>query len=305
MLVQVDIDVGVATHTGQVRNTNEDDFLLIVPDRDELFDRMGRLFVVADGMGGVSGGSEASRAAVRSLAATMLDSTQSDPETRMHEGFLEACRGVYSLSKESPRLREMGTTLTAVNLIADQIVIGHVGDSRCQLFRRGKLSPLTVDHAVQEPRSLLTRCIGAGQEVEEVDVARHSVQVGDVFVLMTDGVWNVVDGSGIASALRAKTAQEAADRIVHAANLAGGPDNSTIIVLRILSGEGTGELRDIELPYEEKAEAASLGGAAISLIAPRWPWFVLFVASLLAILGASRLLYGVDWIMRMRDLWAG
>jgi protein phosphatase len=305
VLVQVDIDVGVATHTGQVRNANEDDYLLIIPDAGELFARMGRLFVVADGMGGVSGGSEASRAAVRYLASTLMDSSEADPEQRMREGFLEACRGVYNLSKESARLREMGTTLTAVNLLADKVVIGHVGDSRCQILRRGKLSPLTVDHAVQEPRSLLTRCIGAGQEAEEIDVSSQSVQVGDVLVLMTDGVWNVVDETEIAAALRAKTAQEAADRIVRAANLAGGPDNSTILVLRILSGAGNGELRDIELPYEEQVEAASLGGAAMSLIPPRWPWLLLGAGALLALLGASRLLYGVDWIMRLRDLWAG
>ena len=305
MLVHADIDVGVATHTGQVRSANEDDFILLIPRDPDLLARTGRLFVIADGMGGVSGGSEASRTAIRSLTTSFLDSQCQDPEQRMREAFLQACRGVYVLSKENPRLRDMGTTLTAINMIGDEVIVGHVGDSRCMRYRNSRLHPLTEDHAVQEPRSLLTRCIGAGQEIEEIDILRYPTKVGDAFIMMTDGVWNVVDKACLGRSLRAKTAQEASDMLVRAANACGGPDNATVLVLRILSDEMLGELREIDLPDEERVLEAFLPETSRSLVPPRWPWFLLALAALLGALGLARLIYGVDMIMRIRDMLVG
>lgn len=305
MLVPVDIDVGVATHTGQVRHANEDDFILLIPNDSKLLACSGRLFVIADGMGGISGGSEASRTAIRSLAKSLLGSDCQDPEQSMKAAFLQACRGVYLLSKANPRLRDMGTTLTAINMVGDEIVVGHVGDSRCIRHRSGRFQALTEDHAVQEPRSLLTRCIGAGQETEEIDVSRHSVEVGDVYVMMTDGVWNVVDENSLASCLRCKTAQAASDSIVRLANAKGGPDNATVLVLRILSDEVVSEWREIDLPNEERSPEIFLPETSRSLTPPRWPWLLIVIASLLGTLGVAQLFYGVDLIARIADMWVG
>lgn len=303
MLVPVDIDVGVATHTGQVRSTNEDDFILMIPHAADLLTRLGRLFVIADGMGGVSGGSEASRTAIRSMGSAHLDSDCADPEERMRDAFLHACRGVYTLSRENPRLREMGTTMTAINMVGDEIVLGHVGDSRCLRYRRGRFEALTEDHAVQKPRSMLTRCIGAGQEVEEIDVSRHRVEVGDVFILMTDGVWGVVDQQSLATPLKAKTAQQAADSIVSAANARGGPDNATVLVIRVLSDEVAKRFREIDLPTEERAQEVFIPESSRSLAPPRWPWLLLVIGGVLGIMGVARLFYGVDLITRIADMW--
>ena len=300
MRLRTDIELGVATHSGQVRSTNEDDYLILAPLEAE---GAGRLFAVADGMGGVVGGAEASRVAVRSLGGDFVGNGVDDPEERMRGGFARACSAVYEMSRESPRLSEMGTTMTALNLIGERGVIGHVGDSRCLRWRRGRLAQLTEDHAMTEPRNMLTRCIGAGQASEEVDIKVVDVAPGDVFLLITDGVWTTVDDSDIARALRSGTPQETADRLIDLANENGAPDNGTAMVISIRAvGTDPGAPREIDLPGEELPQQPALRGSARNLTAPRWPWVVLGLSLVVAALTLARNLYGIDLLGRIVDL---
>ena len=138
------VEVGVATHTGRVRRTNEDDFLLCAPPTDAEMARGGWVVAIADGMGGAAGGAEASRTAGRAAVRPFLGAPDSNgngtpPLARMIEGFRSAATEVYTLSQENPNLRGMGTTLTVVNLLTDRMVLGHVGDTRCLLLRNGQL----------------------------------------------------------------------------------------------------------------------------------------------------------------------
>jgi protein phosphatase len=271
------VQVGAATHTGCLRDGNEDDYLVLTPGGTG---EGSTLLVVADGMGGVGGGGEASRTAVRTLAsAYALPDGEGGDRQRMQAGFQAACRAVYDAARRSPALRAMGTTLTALHLRGGRATIGHVGDSRCLRLRGGQLETLTTDHAVQEAGSRLTRCVGGGRETEVVDLLEIECGTGDQFVLATDGLWGVVPPSQVQGALRAPSAQAAAEELVRAAVRAGGPDNCTAVVLRLIPDGGPTR---VEIPRSELRLGPTPLRRARSLRRARWPWLLLAAAVLAA-----------------------
>jgi protein phosphatase len=289
-----DVAIGAATHTGCVRRTNEDDYLVLFPEDEALLARRGRVLALADGMGGVTGGAEASRAAVRALAEVFLaeEPELDEAESRMRDGFRRACRRVWQQSRESPSLRGMGTTLTVLNLVDGKVVLGHVGDSRCYLLREGKLALLTQDHAMRGQENRLTRCVGGGRDTEDVDVTALEALPGDRFLLASDGLWDTVPESELRELLAAMEPQAAADEMVSRANVRGGPDNSTALVLRIeavaANGDGRGELRDVALPAAETWRAPAPPRRRMSLRAPVWPWLLLAASAVLGALAVAR-----------------
>lgn len=304
MQLRSDIDVGVASHTGPVRNANEDDYLILEPAEVEIAAYRGRLFAVADGMGGVAGGAEASRTAVRALGAAFLELEGEDgldrsgfaPEAVLADGFARAAREVYRVSRSTPQLADMGTTLTALNLKSGSASIGHVGDSRCMLWRNGDLMLLTEDHAVEEPRHLLTRCLGAGRDHEEVDLIDLEYQAGDVFLLMTDGVWGVLEPEVLVQALRLGAPQKVADRLVEDAIGAGTTDNVTAMVVRVLAnraGESTpASLREVDLSAAEAP--LPLTGQVLSTTQRRWPLALLLLGLVVLAFAVAKLVFGFD-----------
>jgi protein phosphatase len=300
VILRAALDVGVATHTGQRRNANEDDYLLVAPPKEAA--TTGELFAVADGIGGAPGGAEASRAALRALGAAFVAAPQVAADERMRAGFRAAAARVFELSREVPALRDMGTTLTAVNVLGDTAVVGHVGDSRALLVRRGEVHHLTTDHAVRHPDNYLTRCIGGGQPSEDPDIAQVVLESGDALVLLTDGVWSTVADEQVAQVLARTPAQAAATRLVDLANAAGGPDNATALVVG-LRAEQALPPRDVALPREEAPPAADFSGVSRRLRPPRWPWFVLALAALGILAGVLRWLGWFDAVAWLRANW--
>jgi protein phosphatase len=292
-----DLDVGVATHTGCVRRTNEDDYLLLFPDDPEWLDRRGRVVALADGMGGVTGGAEASRTATRAFAQSFLaaDDALDEPEARMHDGFRRACRRVFELSRESPSLRGMGTTLTVLNLVGERFVVGHIGDSRCYLLRDGQLDQLTEDHALRGRENRLTRCVGGGRDSEQPDVQMFDLRPDDCFLLASDGLWDTVPEDEMRRVLESHPPQGAADELIRLANTRGGPDNVTAIVVRVAavadaspSNGERGHLRELRLPAGETWQAPALPRRSQSLRAPLWPWLLLFASAVLGGLAVAK-----------------
>jgi len=292
-------DVGAATHTGQVRVANEDDYAVVLADPDV------RLFAIADGMGGMSGGAEASRAAVRALCGVFLAPSEAtvalepaqDRAERMRRGFDEAAARVHERSRELPALRDMGTTLTAVAWGRDGLTVGHVGDTRLLRSRRGRVEVLTKDHVLHQGQSILTNCVGAGQREVHPDVFDTDCVPGDVYVLLTDGVWNTVGEAGVVKGLRAGSAQNVAADLVRRALAAGAPDNATAVVFAPgLGGGGAGgggSGGEIALPTDESAMGLpAVPMTSRSLRFPWWPWVVLVLAIAVAALAWWRLQTG-------------
>jgi protein phosphatase len=228
----------VRTDTGRQRNANEDSHFIKAP-----------LFVVADGMGGAQAGEVASKAAAESFAQGL---PQAPPERALEETIEGANRTIHELARKDPSLAGMGTTTTAaiVDLEAEEVAIGHVGDSRAYRLRGGRFEQLTRDHSLVEEmrrkgqltdaqaedhpqRSIITRALGPEPEVQ-VDLQTVPAQPGDVFLICSDGLTTMLDDEKIAHVLgRATSLQSAVKALVDEANRAGGRDNITVVAFRL------------------------------------------------------------------------
>ena len=220
----------VRTDTGRHRNANEDSLFTRPP-----------VFVVADGMGGAQAGEVASKAAAESFDREL---PQAPPERVLRETIEAANRTIHEHARSDPSLAGMGTTITAaiVDPEAEEVAIGHVGDSRAYRLRAGKLERLTRDHSLVEEmrrkgqltdaqaedhpqRSIITRALGPEPHVE-VDLQTVPAQSGDVFLLCSDGLTTMLDDEQIARILARATSIDSAVRaLVDEANRAGGRDN--------------------------------------------------------------------------------
>jgi protein phosphatase len=292
--------VGVATHTGLLRSTNEDDYLLVAPPQGRPFELAA---AVADGMGGVTGGAEASRAGLRGLATGLL-AGPSDLAAGVAQGFAVAWQRVLEHAAVVPALREMGTTLTAIAFAGGRAVVGHVGDTRAYLLRDGELRQLTTDHALREQSNRLLRCIGGGQAAHDPDLAEVEPRAGDRFLLCSDGIWNTVPAPRLAEVLGRLPAQAAAERLVLLANGAGGPDNGTALVVHVGGAKATGAEHEVPLPVAESTRVAelTLAGGRSRLGAPRWAGLLLLVSVLLLLVALLRWSTGFDLLVWLRSL---
>ena len=226
------VAAAAATDIGLIREGNEDSYLVVDP-----------LFAVADGMGGHRGGEVASQLALETIE-DLFRSGESDLAGQVRE----ANRVVFERSVRDRRVAGMGTTLTAVLVEEDHVRVAHVGDSRAYLFRAGELRPLTEDHTlvhrmlmegeiteeeaeVHPHRSVLTRALGVDASVD-VDEDVIDLRAGDRLLLCTDGLTAMITPERIRELLAgARDPQDAADRLVRAANAAGGVDNTTVVVV--------------------------------------------------------------------------
>lgn len=250
MRIRRGIELAGLSDVGCQRENNEDYYSYWEPESEEQFHRLGRLVLVADGMGGYEGGQEASHLAVETVKDIYANAADGDPQGRLLAGFSAAHTRIQKHADAHPELHGMGTTCTAVALIGDRMYFAHVGDSRLYLIRDKVLSRVTHDHsyvnrlvengvisseeAESHPqRHILTAALGAGTEIAP-DYAEQPMvlQKGDALVLCTDGLWSVVTEQEIQDVVIEKGPSEACQQLVKRARAQGGPDNITLQVLR-------------------------------------------------------------------------
>lgn len=256
--------VGI-TDVGLQRDHNEDSFA-VLPEHE--------LFIVADGMGGHRAGDVASRLASESISDFFqrtageevtwpfhFDSNLSESENRLLTAIRLANRQIYEHSLKSHDLRGMGTTVVGALFNPDtrKMYVGHVGDSRAYVIRNGQISQLTRDHSLvndylkvmpdmpedqrsELPKNVITRALGM-QDSVEVDLLAHDVQVGDTYVLCSDGLSGMISDAEILQvATQNRDLDAACRRLAALANEHGGEDNITAVVVRIVQSDGsTGE----------------------------------------------------------------
>jgi len=245
------IEAASLTDVGRQRSNNEDSYIYWEPDSDEDFRRKGRLAVVADGMGGYEGGQEASRLAVETVRSVYDNVFGGDPQDTLVEAFEAAHQNIQRFAQEHPQFYGMGTTCTALSIVDRQLSFAHVGDSRLYLIRAETISRLTRDHsyvgrlvesgivrsedAESHPqRHILTAALGSGREVTP-NVPEHPfpLEEGDTLLLCTDGLWGLVGDPDLARVVQANSPAEACQKLVAMALERGGPDNITVLVLRV------------------------------------------------------------------------
>jgi len=233
---------------GRCRKVNQDQFLL---------DSSLGLYAIADGMGGHAAGEVASDLAINALAGSLRNHKESGsgpwtPERAaellrqaLNDGNRKICESVANRVE----WRGMGTTMVALVLAGETAVIGHVGDSRAYLLRDGELRQITSDHswvneqvklglltpeqAYRHPmRNIVTRALGNQTEVQ-VDVSVEVVRPNDIFALCSDGLSGMVSDEEIAEILakHGDVPRDACRLLVDQANLHGGEDNVTVIVM--------------------------------------------------------------------------
>jgi len=247
------LEAASLTDVGLQRANNEDSSLYWEPERDDEFRRKGRLAVIADGMGGHDGGQEASHMAVETVRQVYECDFAGDPQATLVAGLQAAHDAIQHFAAQHPQFTGMGTTCTALAIVDRELSFAHVGDSRLYLLRGDKLSRLTRDHsyvsrlvetgivrsedAESHPqRHILTAALGSGHDITP-HVPEQSVplQEGDTLILCTDGLWSVVGEQELARIARASAPADACLTLVRAALDRGGPDNITVIVLRVSS----------------------------------------------------------------------
>jgi PPM family protein phosphatase len=231
------VEKAALSDVGRQRQGNEDSFLERSP-----------LFVVADGMGGARAGEVASRMAVEQF--DHVDGADMPPEQQLAEVAKGANRKIHKMAQEDSAYAGMGTTFTAALVTGREIAIGHVGDSRLYRFRDGEIERLTHDHSLVEEfvrqgkltpeeaevhpqRSIITRALGPEPDVE-VDTYTHSGRDGDVYLLNSDGLTGMISEEQVAEILgERESLEDAAERLVAAANENGGKDNITVVLFRL------------------------------------------------------------------------
>jgi serine/threonine protein phosphatase PrpC len=236
-----------ATDRGLRRSHNEDAFLM---------DEGLGLYVVADGMGGARGGEVASQMAVRCMRDALmaeLNAAQGakDEVQPLYQGVAEAVAqanlAIFRRADREPNLLGMGTTLTGLAFTTGHAILAHVGDSRAYRIRGRTIEQVSEDHTYAQElvragsvrpedthslpfRHVLSRAVGVEPSVR-ADLRVLPTQPGDLFVLCSDGLANVVSEDEIRDAVLDTFLRGAPDRLVRLANQRGGPDNITVLVM--------------------------------------------------------------------------
>lgn len=244
-----------STHVGRVRSSNEDHF--------GTFDDLA-LYVVADGMGGHAAGEVASLMAVQTVRDAFLEAAadptiptarEDDHGRRLVRAIEQANQRIYAAGAENQALAGMGTTVAALWVNNDAAYVAHVGDSRVYRLRGTALDQVTADHslvndylsrgimtpdeaAAHPMKHVLVRALGTAPTVS-VDLRRLPLEAGDLFLLCSDGLSNVVPAEDLASILSKPDGSQLSahcQALIDAANRHGGLDNITAVL--VLAGDG-------------------------------------------------------------------
>jgi serine/threonine protein phosphatase PrpC len=252
---------GVKSDVGLRRCDNEDHFLIVASSGNgHNLKQLGIAFVIADGIGGHAAGEIASRTACEEVVAAyyrddVLFPDQADAEAgkvrKLEQATRMAHNKIIRLAAEREEWRGMGTTLSVLVLTENKALIVHVGDSRIYRCRSSASERMTIDHTKsqalidlgkilpEEEKNpccghILTRALGGYDDLEAVFTRVEQVRKGDVFLLCTDGLHDLVTDSEIEAILINNSRPQAAcDELVHAAIRKGGADNITVIVIQV------------------------------------------------------------------------
>ena len=250
----LDLDVAIVSDIGNVREQNEDRGRCVRPGDAATLARRGILVLVADGMGGHEAGDVASTTAADVVAQAYYDAPGTPTEALDH-AFTTANARIHAAAG-LPGREGMGTTCTALVLRGNEAFWAHVGDSRLYRFRHDRIDRLTTDHSMVEEmvadglltpeearhhdaRNVITRALGIRAEIAPALDGPLAIDPDDVFVLMSDGLYDLVEDDEIGHALRDGSVHAAATALVETAKARGGYDNVTVAVVRARSAAPT------------------------------------------------------------------
>lgn len=240
---------GVKSDRGIIRELNEDSYNIIAG-----YSGVPVSFIIADGMGGHNSGEIASKTAVDFVSRCILENPQALSDDKsvfdvLTDIMIRANTEVYSMAQKDKSNFGMGTTLITAVIFNKKLYIGHVGDSRVYIIRDEMMERITTDHSYIEElirngslsreeadshpkKNIITRALGCTQEVQ-IDVYSCNIKENDVFILCTDGLTNMLDEEEIRGIIsRIDDPGDICSELISAANIKGGEDNITVIVIK-------------------------------------------------------------------------
>ncbi len=274
------VEYAALTDIGMRRTNNQDSCaVLVAPDRQS-FEAKGHIFVVADGMGGHAVGELASRMAADVIPHTFVKSLAPTVPQALHEALEEANSRIFHRALQNQDFFSMGTTGTALVLSPLGAFAGHVGDSRLYRVRTGLIEQLTFDHSVQweltrnskhpvDPavmmayKNVITRSLGPHASIPIDIEGPYTIHPGDVYILCSDGLSGLVSDEEIGMVCAELPPPEACQMLVDLANLRGGADNITVVVVHC------GDLPPGLPPLPEAPEVP-----IEQPLQPGWGWFI-------------------------------
>ncbi len=236
---------------GLRRANNQDSMAVVLASSAEKLERRGHLFIVADGMGAHAAGELASKLATDVIAQTYHKLVEPPPPDALRAAIRDANDRIHQRGMANEEFKGMGTTVTALVVVPDGAILAQVGDSRGYRLRGNRIEQLTFDHSLvwemraagqipeddvpsYIPRNIITRSLGPNAEVEIDLEGPFPLQVGDTFLLCSDGLSGQVRDDEIGKILACMSPDQAVRALVDLANLRGGPDNITVVVVRII-----------------------------------------------------------------------
>ena len=240
------------TDPGRARENNEDSVT---------YDGAAQIAVLADGMGGYNAGEIASGMAtafIKSEMSRWLAEAGGHAKAREIRRALEICvdnanRSIFNAANSNPQYHGMGTTLVVAVFQDSKMLLGHIGDSRCYRLRAGAFEQITKDHSLLQEqidaglltleqaanstyKNLVTRALGVDDTVL-LDLSEFEVQPGDLYVMCSDGLSDMVDDAEIANIVDGEqTMDEKSDALIDAANRHGGRDNISVLLVQVGNG---------------------------------------------------------------------
>ncbi len=254
---------------GLKRRYNEDYVGFFEPGYSDKLATHGRLYVLADGVGGAAAGEVASQYTVKKIIHSYYESAHGEPGPRLQQAIEGANADVFAKNLNQPDHREMATTVVAAVVHGDELIVANVGDSRAYLVRKEAIEQITEDHSLVAEmindgsitaeqaethpyRNVILRSIGAHENVK-VDLFFRRLNPNDVFILCSDGLTRHVNKDELATIIRSHSPAEAAHQLVKLSNERGGLDNITVSITRITADQ----VRDEATTVEQLPEAPS------------------------------------------------
>ncbi len=237
------------TDVGIRRSHNQDAFAAIPAKSRETWRSQGHIFLVADGMGGHAVGEKASQQAARDIPLAYQKYAKDGVAPALRRAFVEVNAAIHAVGVKNREFQGLGTTATALVLRPEGAWIGHVGDSRVYRVRQGRIQQLTFDHSYLwemarrqnvDPAELqglksnvIIRSLGPDALVQVDIEGPHTLEAGDVFIVCSDGLSGPITDSEIGAIASTLPPEEAVRFLIQLANLRGGPDNITAVVVKV------------------------------------------------------------------------
>jgi PPM family protein phosphatase len=312
-----------ATHVGMRRKNNQDSHVVLLSSDQAGWEKYGHLLVVADGMGAHAAGELASQMAVEQIPLHYQKLQRGSHADALAQALTETNSEIYRRGQANPVFRSMGTTTCALAVVPEGAIIAHVGDSRVYRLRGSVFEQLTFDHSLvwemraagdisEEaiknstiPKNVITRSLGPNANVAVDIEGPFPLQVGDRFLLCSDGLSGQLSDEEIGTLLMLLDIETAVQAMVDLANLRGGPDNITVVIGEVRSLEGvvkdpntlpSFDFSNKSYPIGFGVVAAFCGLLAIIL------WVLGYMPLAFVSLGASAVAFATGWFKYRTEL---